>query len=558
MASIIKKTIKGHQYYYARECRRVNGRPKIVWQKYLGRADDIVHALKQAQSPSPQEADVVEFGLSCALYDIAEKLNLVQIIDRCCPKREQGVSVGQYMLLAAINRCCKPLSKSKIAQWYSSTALRRLMPMPASALTSQRFWDNMTLVSQESIQAIERELASTLTEQEGVDLSCLLYDTTNFFTYIDTDTSSDIPQRGHNKQKRGDLKQIGLALLVSRDHRIPLFHEAYPGNIHDSCEFAGVIEELTRRFTEFARHCQDITLVFDKGNNSQTNLERCGPYHYVGSLVGSQHSELLSIPLEQYSDIASGYRAYLTRKKVLGKEHVICLTWSEELYRCQMRGLRLQLSKRISKLQALQGKLQARERGLVRHGRKPTAAAVARYASGIIKGQHMEEIISYNVTEQNGQVVFDYSVDHQSVSRIAETHFGKNVLFTDRQDMDAQSIVDTYHAQYKIEDAFKQMKDPHHVSFWPVYHWTDQKIRVHAFYCVLALTLSSLLNREIERAGLSLSPEEIYEQLSDIKEVLLVYPRAKGKPKVVTTTNKMRDVQYQLFNVLNLGRFMPS
>ena len=558
MASIIKKTIKGHQYYYARECRRVGGRPKIVWQKYLGRADDIVHALTQAQSPSPQEADVVEFGLSCALYDIAEKLNLVQIIDRFCPKREQGVSVGQYMLLAAINRCCKPASKSKIAQWYSTTVLRRLMPVPRRALTSQRFWDNMGLVSPENIRAIERELASVIIEEEGIDLSCLLYDTTNFFTYIDTDTTSDIPQRGHNKQKRGDLKQIGLALLVSRDHRIPLFHEVYPGNIHDSSEFAGVIEELTRRFTEFARHCQDITLVFDKGNNSHANLQRCGPYHYVGSLVASQHSELLSIPLEQYSDISSGSRAYLTRKKVFGKEHVVCLTWSEELYRCQMRGLRLQLSKRISKLQALQGKLQARNEGLVRRGRKPTAAAVARYASGIIKGQHMEQIISYDVTDQNGQVIFDYSVDHESISRIAETHFGKNVLFTDRQDMDAQTIVETYHAQYKIEDAFKQMKDPHHVSFWPVYHWTDQKIRVHAFYCVLALTLSSLLNRRIERAGSNLSPEEVYEQLSDIKELLLVYPHAKGKPKAVTTTNKMRDVQYQLFNVLNLGKSMPS
>lgn len=558
MASIIKKTIKGHQYYYARQCRRVGGKPKIVWQKYLGRADDIVHALTQATSPSPQEADVIEFGLSSALFDIADKLGLVQIIDRCCPKREQGASVGEYMLLAAINRCCKPASKSKIAQWYATTVLRRLMSVPASALTSQRFWDNMALLTPECIQAIEDELASALIEQEGVDLSCLLYDTTNFFTYIDSDTKSDIPQRGHNKQKRNDLKQIGLALLVSRDHRIPLFHRVYSGNIHDSCQFAGVIEELTQRYTDFARHCQDITLVFDKGNNSHENLQRCGSYHYVGSLVASQHSELLSIPLEQYSGIGSDLRAYLTRKKVFGKEHVVCLTWSEELYRCQMRGLRQQLSKRIAKLQALQAKLQARGEGLVRGGRKPTAAAVARYASGIINGQHIKQIISYNVTEENGQVVFDYDVNDESLSRIAQTHFGKNILFTDRQDMDAQTIVDTYHAQYGIEDAFKQMKDPHHVCFWPIYHWTDQKIRVHAFYCVLALTLSSLLSRRLDQAGLKLSPEEVYEQLSDIREVLLVYSRAKGKPKVVTTTSKMRDVQYQLFNVLNLGRFSPS
>ncbi len=47
MASLIKKTIHGKTYYYARECRRIDGRPKIVWQKYLGRADDIIAALTQ-------------------------------------------------------------------------------------------------------------------------------------------------------------------------------------------------------------------------------------------------------------------------------------------------------------------------------------------------------------------------------------------------------------------------------------------------------------------------------------------------------------------------------
>jgi transposase len=274
--------------------------------------------------------------------------------------------------------------------------------------------------------------------------------------------------------------------------------------------------------------------------------------------VASQHSELLSIPLEQYTRIGSGLLAYLTSKKVFGKEHMVCLTWNKELYRCQMRGLREQLSKRITKLQALQTKLQARCDALVRSGRKPTAAAVERCALRIVKGQHTQDIISYSVTQENGHVVLDYAMNAESLSKIAQTHFGKSILFTDRQDMDAQAIVDTYHAQYKIEDAFKQMKDPHHVSFWPIYHWTDQKIRVHAFYCVLALTLCSLLSRRIEQAGLQLGPQKLYDELTDIKEVLLVYPNDKGKPKVVTKIGKMRDVQYQLFNVLNLGRFLPS
>ena len=556
MASITKKNINGHQYYYARECRRVNGKPKIVWQKYLGKADDIIKAMAQIETPEPQEADVVEFGLTAALYDVATRLNLVDIIDWHCSKREQGITVGQYMLLAAINRCSDPKSKSRIAEWYEKTVLHRLLPVSSKALTSQRFWDNMTLLTAEKIRAIEKDLAEIIISQEGVGLECLLYDTTNFFTYIDTDTKADIPQRGHNKQKRDDLRQIGLALLVSRDFHIPLLHDVYSGNVHDSTQFTSVTEELVKRHAEFSKHCQDITLVFDKGNNSEKNFEQCTSYHYVGSLVPSQHADLLAIPLEEYTELSKGHKAYVCRKKVFGKEHVICLAFSEELYRCQMRGLRLQLDKREKHLKALQQKLEARKTVTGKRGRKPTVAGVTRMVTTILKGQHMKEVIQYSVGEENGQVFLHYSVDETAISQIAATRFGKNIIFTDRQDMDAATIVETYHTQYKVEDAFKQMKNPHHVSFSPVYHWTDQKLRVHAFYCVLELTLSSLLQRQLHRAGVEISMEKMHEQLSSIKELLLLYPAKNGKVKAVTTLSKKNAIQNQVFKVLDLKRFV--
>jgi transposase len=558
MASIIKKTIKGNRYYYARECQRVNGRPKIVWQKYLGRADDILAKLSQVEAPVPQEADVIEFGLTAALHDIAARIDLVGVIDRHCPKREQGITVGRYMLLAAINRCSDPTSKNKIGQWHQSTALRYLMPVDPSALTSQRFWDHMSLLDREKIHAIERDLAKILVDQEGVELGCLLYDTTNFFTYIDSRTKSDIPQRGHNKQKRDDLKQIGLALLVSRDSHVPLYHDVYSGNVHDSAEFASVTEALIKRYEDFSAHCRDITLVFDKGNNSHSNIESCKPYHYVGSLVASQYPDLLSIALDEYQNLPTGYKVYMTRKKVFGSEHTICLTWNAELFDSQMRGLMQQLAKRTKKLDALAAKLAARSQGIVKKGRKPTAAAVKRLADQIASGHHIEQIIKSTITEESGNVLFHYSVDEEAIERIATTLFGKNVLFTDREDMDAASIVDTYHAQYKIEDAFKQMKDPRHVSFSPMYHWTDQKIRVHAFYCVLALMLSSLLSRRIHKLGMSIGSEEAHRQLSEIRELTLSYPANRGEPKSVTMIAKMNNVQSKLFKVLNLRRFIQS
>jgi transposase len=97
-----------------------------------------------------------------------------------------------------------------------------------------------------------------------------------------------------------------LALLVSTDFHIPLFFRTYAGNQPDSVSFASIAEELIQRYRRLAIHLEHITLVFDKGNNSQENLEQLAPslYHVVGSLVPSQHRDLLAIPLRQFQTLS--------------------------------------------------------------------------------------------------------------------------------------------------------------------------------------------------------------------------------------------------------------
>src|SRR3972149_7944265 len=126
MASITKKMVRGHAYYYARECKRVGGKPKIVWQKYLGKLEDIVTALEDRREgrPIPQaenESLVTEFGAAVALYDLSHRLDLVTLIDRHVPKRGSGPSVGTYLLAATLNRCLAPRSKARVAEWLHPT-----------------------------------------------------------------------------------------------------------------------------------------------------------------------------------------------------------------------------------------------------------------------------------------------------------------------------------------------------------------------------------------------------------------------------------------------------
>ena len=129
MPSLTRKLVKGRPYYYVRDCQRVNGRPKIVKTTYLGSVEHILQAVTSAQSPlQPLKAEIASLGDIAALYDVAAQLDLVSLVDAHVPKRDQGLSVGQYLLIATLNRAISPTSKAQLAAWYRQTILTRLLP----------------------------------------------------------------------------------------------------------------------------------------------------------------------------------------------------------------------------------------------------------------------------------------------------------------------------------------------------------------------------------------------------------------------------------------------
>src|SRR3984893_10380612 len=348
LASLTAKIINGRTYYYARDCQRVNGKPKIVRTIYLGSANDLIAAATQQkaqQAPQPQAVDIAAFGDVGALYDLAQQIGLVELLDRHLPKRDQGLSVGHYLLLAAINRAVQPTSKSQFADWYRQTTLPRLLPTTADQLSSQAFWNHFDFVEERHIEAAERELSQRLVEQFNLSLRTLTYDGTNFFTFIDTRTPAALPQRGHNKQKRNDLRQVSLGMLVSTDFHVPLFHKVYAGNVPDSTIFKTITEELSKRYRELAHDCEHITLVFDKGNNSEEAFETLDQtdFHFIGSLVPSHHADLLQIPLGQFVALAGeqfeGCRVYRTTKLIFGHERRLVITYNDHLLEGQLQGI---------------------------------------------------------------------------------------------------------------------------------------------------------------------------------------------------------------------------
>jgi len=169
----------------------------------------------------------------------------------------------------------------------------------------------------------------------------------------------------------------------------------------------------------------------------------------------------------------------------------------------------------------------------------------------------MKDLFDVKVTEQDGLPAITYQFNQHAWEELQATLLGKTILFTDNDNWTDAQIVCAYRASHDVEDAFREMKDPHHIALRPQYHWTDQKVRVHVFTCVLALMLVSLLRRELHMKGIDMSIRRILELLGDIREMVMIFPPQTrgGKAAIRTSISAMSPEQRELYEVLALNRY---
>ena len=558
MASLTKKIINGRPYYYLRETARVGGRSKVVRTVYLGRAEDIERRLTELAEP--KAVQVRSFGAVAAALSVSRELGIAAAIDGQLPaRRGAGPSVGQLIGLAAINRACCPRSKRQFADWHARTALARLAPQARSALSSQRFWDAMDALSDDAIRAAEQRIVRRAIERYRLELRPLVYDTTNFQTFVDSGNERNtIARRGHAKGGRHDLRLVGLALCVALDGNVPLVHELYAGNRNDATEFPqaiGLIGQRLRALGFSDEQLAELTLVYDKGNNSRANqavADELG-VAVVGSLTPAHQPELLAVPASRFRALEDieGTTAYRTQIDIYGKPRTVIVSRSEPFAAKQARSFAQTLTKARRELTEL--------KGIVARGRhRMDERACKERIAQILKRRWLAEVLTVDVDLAARRMSF--RTDHAALARVRRREFGKRIIFTDRHDWTDEQIVTAYRAQPEAEGAFRQMKDPEFAAFSPAHHWTDQKLRVHAFYCTLALTIVNLIEREIRNAGIDLGTKLAMRLLNEIHETTLIYPPAGGKqgrPRARTHLAERDDTQQRLLDALDLAPSAP-
>jgi transposase len=562
VASIVGKKQGGRTYYYLVESARVGGKPRIVSQRYLGSAEEIAARLSEAGPGEPDRTRHLAFGDLAAVWSMLEQLRVAEIIDEVVGSRrgDAQASAGTYIALATANRVVDPCSKRKFSDWWKKTAGDRFVRLPASALDHRRFWEAMDAISEEQLSEIERRIVARMVELFSVDLSGLVLDMTNFATYIDSGNDrAPIAQRGHAKQKRTDLRILGLGLVVSTDGGIPLVSHAYPGNRPDVTQFEELIDELIARCGALSGDAAGFTLVYDAGQNSEANQELIedSPLHFVGSLPPSDHPDLLAVPKGRYRAVDKarfpGLSAFETRKVVFGDERRIVVTHSKSLHTNQSRGFDQTLGKARRQLSGLAARL---ARGKTRRSTEQVEAEIAQ----ILGPRWLSRVISTTLTgDEPAELRLTWRTKPKARAALEEELFGKRILFSDK-DKDIAStavIVADYRSQEQVEADFRQMKDPKVVSFSPMFHWTDQKIRVHVFYCVLALMVARLMVRQAGQHGTPMSVCELLETLAGIQETVLLYQGERGRPRARRMLTEIDPTQQRLYDLFGLQAYAP-
>lgn len=562
MASLYPKKVNGKTYWYLRQMARVDGKPKMVSERYLGSAEDIEAAMAGSVAV-PERTRHLAFGAVAAGWAMLTRLRVIEIVDEVVGARraDAGASVGTYLALAALNRLVDPCSRRSLADWWTATAADRFTSIHAGVLDHRRFWDATRTVTTEHLAEIERRIVAEMIAEFGLDISAVALDMTNFATYIDSSNDkASLAQRGKAKQKRADLRLVGLGLVITRDGGIPLLSHTYPGNRPDVTQFPLMLTELCARYTAYTTTAQvpaQVTVVFDAGQNSTANFTdlRAAKIGYVTSLPPSDHTDLLALPKRSRrrvdQDRFPGLTALQRRKTIYGQDTRVILTHSPTLHAGQARGLDQTLTKTEARLTELADRL---ARGKTRRDKDTVAAEVR----AICKDTWVKRILTWNLTgDTPAELNLTWNIDEHARAALEDEIFGKRILVTNHDDWPVTDVVAAYRSQSDAEFGFRQLKDPHAVSFSPMNHFTDQAIRVHTYTCVLALQLAHLMRRQAHQAGLHLSVRALVDALAGIGETVLIYPSAGGRPKARRMLTETSTDQTHLIELFDLHRWSP-
>ncbi|MBB4689435.1 hypothetical protein BJY18_006920 [Amycolatopsis jiangsuensis] len=529
---MVGKRIGGRVYYYLAESARVDGKPRVVGQRYLGTAEDIAAAMS-GSAPAAAGARHRSFGDVAAVWGTLQRLDLIRRVDVVAGAQRARPTLGFHVALAVLHRATAP--DTEFEQWWSGCAAQDLVRPrpPKGAITAANHQRALRRLSAERITGVEAAVAEAVRGLLGDDgTEALAVDVAQFAAF----TAADCTLVGRDVL-------AGLGLVVTRDGAIPLASRVYRRSAAPT--FGALAGELGGRYPD-----ADVTLVFHAGQAAQLDLgARSG---FVGALPLADHPELLARPAAGHRRVDperfAGLTALDTRAIVDGVRRRVIVTHSDTLHAAQQRAFTDELSTAVRELDGLAAALAA---GTHRGDRTQVRAEISR----IIRGRRVERVLGTTLEgTRAGEIRLTRRVDDAAVARLGDEFFGKQVLVTDR-DWPVAEVVTAYRARTHLESTFRWLTGAGPSARA---EWTPHRIAVHTLVSVLAATVTHLMRREADRAGMNLSVAELLDQLCGIGETVLRHRSTGGRPRTRRILSDRTPRQQALYELFGLERYAPA
>ena len=553
--------------------REVGGRPyriaaQSVWDSSRGRS-----VARQAVLGPAGAAPVVDLGAARmvgtravgdigALLWIAEQLDLVGHIDRACGGigARKGPTLGEMVLAVAAQRACTPGPKRDLAEFLHGS-VPRVSCLPAATFSGQAFHRLAQRVTDGELEAAQVTISRAAVRRFNLSTNVLAFDTTNFDTYVATTTKGELPQRGHAKSKRSDLRVVGLGLLVSETGQVPLLYRTYPGNGSDQGVLTTCLAGLGKLHEALdqgagERKRAERTLVRDGGfwsEQLELELDAIG----YGSIISlplshsaAEHALVHAArrgSMKALSGKLGDVRAARIRAKVGDLDRTLVVIESKELLEGQKRGIAVALKKAKAELRLLE---RAVSSGRIRK------SSLQQRVDKALRREHLSRFVVAEIAGDEESPVLKWKVDAARRRLLETTRLGRRVLCTDRHLWTTERIVHGFRGQWNVEEMFRRAKGGGVVPWGPSFQWADNSLRLHTFAAVIGLVLVSLARIAL---GTSVSARAMMESLAGIRATLLrTQLPGKGRPPTILVAPALTPVQRQAVKLFELEQWMPS
>jgi len=535
MAHIHKKIKKGRPYYYIREIARVAGKPKVIKQVYLGSPARILEMARGGKS-MPRKIQAQAFGALWLANLIEKEVELAGIVDEIVvQEKDDAPSVGEYFLYAVYNRMIQACSKRAMPDWYKPTAVQYIRPVKIEEFNSQMFWLKWNQIGEQHLQQIATAFLRRISELEPSSSDCFMFDTTKYYTYMASDTESALAQRGKNKEGRNWLRQIGVALLVSRDKRIPLYYREYEGNRHDARVFSQTIEDMFSVMHDAVGKNGILTVVFDKGMNSEENIaiiDSRKDINFITTYSTYFAEHLVHVSMDKFTVVDTVKNRKLTREgkkddrllawrtrgEYWGRERTVVVTYNPLTATKQ----RYAFEKKMLRLQDSLFEFQSKVNNQAPYWRKQSAV-LKRYQDICSELHIPSDLYKVELYSSDNRLRMNFRKNHYRIGRHID-RFGKNILITDITAWTTDEIVQASLDRWTVEDGFKLTKDEQQVALRPIRHWTDSKIRCHIFTCIAAMALLRIIELRLRKGGVAMTAKAAMRHMSTLHSCLMWLP----------------------------------